>query len=155
VPLPLPIIITLNAIGAINTGPLLDTFLSMRLFTAVASGLCTILTLTACGQKPSKRAVVGRKYAEQQINAARKGTATSLLPHSLLTTQALAIAVAEPILFHIYGKSTVISERPYESYLLHGFWYIAGTLPEDYVGGTFEIILDAKDGRVIFLSHGK
>jgi hypothetical protein len=127
----------------------------MRLFTAVTSGLLIILALTADGQKLSNRTVSGQKYAEQQVNAARNSTSIPSLPATLLTTQAIAIAVAEPILFSIYGKPTIIKERPYESYLINGCWYIAGTLPKDYLGGTFEIILDAKDGRVIFLSHGK
>jgi hypothetical protein len=30
-----------------------------------------------------------------------------------------------------------------------------GTLPEETSGGVFEIALDAKDARVIGLSHGK
>jgi hypothetical protein len=127
----------------------------MRFFTAVASSLLVMLALSACGQQIRKRSVLGQAYAKQQVEAAVKGRATSLLPKPLLTTQAMAIAVVEPMLFNIYGKRNISEQRPYEVYLINGFWYVAGTLPQDYLGGTFEIILDAKDSRVIYLSHGK
>jgi hypothetical protein len=114
-----------------------------------------MLAFSACGQSLRSRSVVGQEYAKQQVKSAVKGTAKSLQPKILLPTQATAIAVAEPLLFNIYGKRTIIEQRPYETHLINGLWYIAGTLPKDYLGGTFELIIDAKDSRVIFLSHGK
>jgi hypothetical protein len=114
-----------------------------------------MIVLSTYGQKSSGRSILGQEHAEQQVEAAVKGTAHSLQPNSLLPTQATAIAVAEPLLFNIYGARNIIKQRPYESYLINGFWYIKGTLPKGYLGGTFEIILDAKDSRVIFLAHGK
>jgi hypothetical protein len=127
----------------------------MRFFTAVASSLLTMLAFSACGQNSSSRSVLGQEYAKQQVGAAMKGTAKSLQPTILLPTQATAIAVVEPILFNIYGAQNIIKQRPYEVYLINGFWHIMGTLPKGYLGGKFEIIIDAKDSRVIFLSHGK
>ncbi|SDY82866.1 NTF2 fold immunity protein [Hymenobacter psychrophilus] len=61
----------------------------------------------------------------------------------------------EPLLFSIYGKENIIRQRPYEVYLINGFWYLAGTLPDDMLGGTFELIVEAQNGRVVELTHGK
>ncbi len=61
----------------------------------------------------------------------------------------------EPQLFPIYGKENVTNQRPYEAYFVNGFWYVAGTLPHHTVGGTFEIIVEAQNGRVWKLTHGK
>ena len=69
--------------------------------------------------------------------------------------RATAIAVAEPILFKIYGKEHVLNEKPYNVDFVDGYWFIDGTLPSGSVGGTFFIILSSKDGRVVKLIHGK
>jgi hypothetical protein len=67
----------------------------------------------------------------------------------------IAVAVAEIILFKIYGRDQITSEKPYDVNLIDGYWRIEGSLPPDRVGGTFLIILSAKNGRVIKLTHGK
>ncbi len=51
--------------------------------------------------------------------------------------------------------TVTIQQRPYEAYLISGFWYLAGTLPHDMEGGTFELIMEARNGRVVELTHGK
>ena len=66
----------------------------------------------------------------------------------------MAIEYAEMILFKVYGKEHIISERPYNIYNIRGFWYIDGTLKEK-LGGTFEIIFNSKNGQIIRLCHGK
>lgn len=73
----------------------------------------------------------------------------------LLADKNIAVAVAEPMLFNIYGKDNIMRQRPYEVYLVFGFWYVAGTLPKDSEGGTFEIIIEASTSRVIGVNHGK
>ncbi|QHT70405.1 hypothetical protein GXP67_28995 [Rhodocytophaga rosea] len=66
-----------------------------------------------------------------------------------------AIAVAEAILFPIYGEENILKQRPYQVYKTELYWVITGTLPEGYKGGVFEIAIDATDARVIGLTHGK
>jgi hypothetical protein len=73
----------------------------------------------------------------------------------LITDKETAIAMAEPLLFKIYGKEEIESERPYEVYLIDGYWYISGTLPKGYLGGTFIIIINSINGEVIRLIHEK
>ncbi|HNI44451.1 MAG TPA: YbbC/YhhH family protein, partial [Chitinophagales bacterium] len=66
-----------------------------------------------------------------------------------------AINVAEPILFSIYGKDNITKQRPYEVYFKDNYWLITGTLPSGWKGGTFLIIIDSRDCKVIRISHGK
>ncbi|MCA8830338.1 YbbC/YhhH family protein [Hymenobacter sp. BT728] len=72
-----------------------------------------------------------------------------------LPDSAAAVRVAEPILFRTYGKKNIVHERPYEVYLIDKYWVVMGTLPEDWMGGVFIIILDSRDSRMIELTHGK
>ncbi|WP_410779748.1 NTF2 fold immunity protein [Hymenobacter negativus] len=61
----------------------------------------------------------------------------------------------EPVLFRIYGRENIVKQRPYERYLIDHYWVVSGTLPEDWVGGTFMIIMDARNSQVIRLTHGR
>lgn len=66
-----------------------------------------------------------------------------------------AISVAEPILFGIYGKDNIINQKPYEIHLIDSCWILSGTLPKNMVGGTFLIIIDARNSKIIKITHGK
>jgi len=117
--------------------------------------LLVMLSSAAFGQNLRNRTVLGQAHAQQQVKQAVTDTAKLAFPTRLLPTQATAVCVAEPILFGLYGKRNITRERPYEVYLVDGSWYIAGTLPKGYRGGVFEIIISAKDSKVIFLAHGR
>jgi NTF2 fold immunity protein of polymorphic toxin system component len=83
-----------------------------------------------------------------------------ILVDSVVGDKETAIAVAEPILFKIYGKDHILGEKPYLIELVDGYWLISGLLPKAkpgqlIFGDTFFIILSAKDGRVIKLVHYK
>jgi hypothetical protein len=73
----------------------------------------------------------------------------------VIPDSATAVVVAEPILFKVYGKDEILGEKPYKVNSVDGYWVLTGTLPEGYVGGTFVIIMAAKDARVIKLIHYK
>ena len=66
-----------------------------------------------------------------------------------------AIAIAEALAFGTYGEKQIRSEKPYQAALIDDYWVIMGSLPVGYTGGVFEVILDAKDGRVLHLMHGQ
>jgi hypothetical protein len=100
------------------------------------------------------RLVIGEKIAKEEIKKALKGNEKPFYD-TLITDKETAIAVVEPILFKIYGRDNIIAERPYEIYLIDGYWYISGTLPKGYNGGTFEIIVNSKNSQIIKISHGK
>jgi hypothetical protein len=101
---------------------------------------------------------MGENFAKKELEIAlSKQKQHNVLDNgkNLIKDSIIAIKVAEPILFNIYGKKHIIDEMPYEIYLMKNYWVIQGTLPENSKGGTFIIILNAKNAEVIKISHGK
>jgi hypothetical protein len=94
------------------------------------------------------------QWAREDIKNALKGMPKPFYD-TLITDTETAIAVAEPILFKYYGKQEIESERPYQISRIDGYWYMTGSLPEGYKGGTFIIIINSLNGQVIRLIHGK
>ncbi len=101
---------------------------------------------------------MGKSHAEKQLKLAlSKESQHNVINNKslLIKDSSTAINVAESILFSIYGKENIESEKPYEIYLIDNYWVIAGTLPEDSSGGTFLIIIDARNSKVLKITHGK
>jgi hypothetical protein len=116
--------------------------------------LAFILYINSQGQNFDGRLVVGEKIAKEEIKKILKSPQKPFYD-TLITDKETAIAIAEPILFKYYSKDEILSERPYEIYLIDGYWYITGTLPEGYLGGTFIIIINSVNGQIIKLIHEK
>jgi hypothetical protein len=93
-------------------------------------------------------------FAQKEVANALLKPGVCFLNDTLLPDKEMAIEYAEIVLFKIYSKEQIISERPYNIYKAQGFWYIDGTLKEEK-GGTFEIIFNSKNGQIIRLCHGK
>ena len=117
-----------------------------------------MLTLTACGQDKGSRTILGKGYAEKEL----KSALNDKTQHNVINNRTIiikdsltAIRVAEPILFSIYSKDNIIRQQPYETYFIDSYWLIRGTLPKGSHGGTFLIIMDAKDCRILRITHGK
>lgn len=72
-----------------------------------------------------------------------------------ITDEKSFVKAAEAILFPIYGEKEIKDERPYTVGYADGYWMIYGYLPPGYHGGVFELIINAKTGKVIHLMHGK
>ncbi|MBP3840257.1 MAG: YbbC/YhhH family protein [Chryseobacterium sp.] len=78
-----------------------------------------------------------------------------------------AVDIAEEILFETYGQSRIEDQRPYEVRLLgNKVWSLKGTLNNSTVeklvsggmpefGGTFEIDIDPRDGKILKIIHYK
>lgn len=116
--------------------------------------ISTILPLVSSCQDLNEETAADKQYAKQAIKDALSGKG-HYVTDSLITDKKTAIAVAEPILFKVYGRENIIDQKPYKCYLIDGYWYISGTLPKGWRGGVFEIIINSKDGKVIKLIHGK
>lgn len=115
-------------------------------------------TYTMCGQSKADRSILGREYAKQELKSAliEKSLHNVVDGKKLIIKDSLtAISIAEPLLFDIYGKSNIIKQQPYETYLIDNYWVLKGTLPLDKDGGTFLLIIDAQDSRIIKITHGK
>jgi NTF2 fold immunity protein len=115
-------------------------------------------TLTACGQTKGDRTILGKSYADKEL----KSALTDKSQHNVIDNKTViikdsvtALNVAEPILFSIYGKDNITKQRPYEIYLIDNYWVIGGTLPKEYLGGTFLIIIDSRDCKIIRITHRK
>jgi len=78
-----------------------------------------------------------------------------------------AVKIAEDSLFVIYGKAKIKDERPYNIELMRNkVWVITGSLNPGILdkllsggmpmlGGTFEIKINAKDGKIVHVTHYK
>jgi hypothetical protein len=115
-------------------------------------------TLNSCGQNGSSRTIVGEESARQVLEQILADTS----PHNvvdnkkeIISDSMMAVDIAEIILFKGYGQENIKRQRPYEIYKIKNYWSISGTLPRNRLGGTFLIIMDARDGRIIKITHGK
>ena len=113
------------------------------------------LVLVDSFQDPHDHDTMGQALARKQINDLFKGKGQHFTWDTLIKSTSTAIAIAEPLLFDIFGKKQILEERPYEVYLIDGYWYLSGTIPKDSKGGAFEMIFSAKDGKIIRLTHYK
>ncbi len=111
-----------------------------------------------CNSQNNKDSLMGKTQAEKELDFALSNQKQhNVLDNvgNLLKDSASAIKVAETILFGIYGKEKIEGEKPYETYLIKNYWVIQGSLPMGSKGGTFIIILNAKNSAVLKISHGK
>jgi hypothetical protein len=113
-------------------------------------------SINACSQ--NNRSALGKNHAENELKSAlSKESQHNVIDNKsvLIKDSLTAINVAEPILFSIYGKENIESQKPYETHLINNYWVIGGTLPENMKGGTFLIIIDARNSKVLKVTHGK
>ncbi|MCD0479660.1 YbbC/YhhH family protein [Chryseobacterium sp. LC2016-29] len=93
------------------------------------------------------------KHAESELKNALINN--EILPDKVIPDSQTAVDVAENFLVNIYGKENIIQQRPYNLNLIDDYYIIEGTLPKNTLGGTFLIIINSKDGKIIKLTHGK
>jgi hypothetical protein len=104
------------------------------------------------------RTILGKSHAKKELMSALSGvTGHNVIDNKtvIIKDSLIAISISEPILFSIYGEGNIIKQRPYEIYLIDNHWIVSGTLPKRYLGGTFLIILNALDSRILRITHGK
>jgi hypothetical protein len=66
-----------------------------------------------------------------------------------------AIAIAQAVWTPIYGKKTILKERPFRTTLTNNIWIVQGSLPEGYNGGVAVAEISKEDGRILRVYHGK
>lgn len=114
--------------------------------------------VSSCGQTPKDNSKLSDAYARKELNLALSDKKIHNVVNSkafIIKNKETAIKVVEPILFQIYGQDNILKQRPYETYLINNYWIISGRLSEGYDGGTFLVIVDATNSKVIRLTHGK
>lgn len=113
-------------------------------------------TFKAYSQEGGKRTTLGIENAKQELAAALENTTEKkFIVDKVIKDKKTAVSVSEAMLFNIYGKEKIVKQRPYEGFLINGYWVLNGTLPQGWDGGTFLIIINSIDGKVIKLTHGK
>ena len=118
--------------------------------------LLLIISLISCNNVLHSK--LGIEVAKEELERALADTTKiDILEKNelLIKEEKTAISVAEPILFEIYGKSKIEDEKPYEAYLINNYWVIRGTLNRFSLGGTFSIVIDARNSKVIEIIHYK
>jgi len=115
-------------------------------------------TITSCGQKKQDRITLGKDYANEEL----KSALTDTIKHNLINNSTriikdslTATTIAETVLFNLYGKTNIIKQQPYEINHINNYWVLNGTLPKGTLGGTFLIIIDDRNSRIIRITHGK
>lgn len=76
-------------------------------------------------------------------------------PQGFIPDEKTAIAVAEAVLFPVYGEGKIRSEEPFKATLKNGVWRVEGTLPSGYLGGVAELQMNKSDGKILKMIHGK
>lgn len=109
--------------------------------------------MISCEMK--NRDTLGEEYAKDELKIALSDSTNQIVINdNLISDKETAIKISEAILFKIYGEENITEQRPYEIHFINNFWILNGTLKYEK-GGTFLIIIDAKNGKVVRLTHGK
>ena len=95
-------------------------------------------------------------YMNTEAYAVDKNLEHSYVPKAgFIPTDEVAIKVAEAVLFNIYGKEQIESQKPYLVTDLGNEWIISGSIPPNRIGGTFLIRISKKDGKITLVTHSK
>lgn len=78
-------------------------------------------------------------------------------PNGFVPNEQTAIAIARAVLVPIYGADTIKDEEPLTAKRDGDDWIVTGTLQcaPRCMGGTAEVRLSSKDGRILNMIHGK
>ncbi len=118
--------------------------------------ILTLTSSTLMGQKTERWNITekqAKKIVYESLSDSTLHNVIELKP--LLTKKVKAIEFAEMILWEIYGKKNIKKQKPYDVFLIDKYWFLKGTLPKGMKGGTFMIIIDSQDYKVIRITHGK
>lgn len=72
-----------------------------------------------------------------------------------------AIRIAEAVMAPVYPATVLEAQRPFQAKLAGDVWTVSGTLPEaatpghETIGGVAFIRICKRNGRILFLTHGK
>ena len=67
-----------------------------------------------------------------------------------------AVRLAEVVLEPVYGRQTIVRERPFDAELQDSVWVVEGHLPKgSTVGGTAMLVISRRDGRILRMTHGE
>jgi hypothetical protein len=75
-------------------------------------------------------------------------------PGGLVPDKKTAIAIAEAVLFPIYGQKAIRDQRPYVTSLSRGQWTVDGAPPpRGFAGGSFHVVIRQRDAQILEIGH--
>jgi hypothetical protein len=99
---------------------------------------------------------LSEKSIKEQAKHLMNNPNSSYFPKDgFVSNKEIAIKIAEPVLFNIYGEKNILKQKPYQVHLIDSVWVINGTIPEDMVGGNFWILINKRDGKILRVIHDK
>ena len=104
------------------------------------------------------RIYLGKKFAQKELDRVvgnEKKNRVYIWEGPLINDEETAIKVVEPILFGKYGQKNIELQKPYEVHKIDQYYIVSGTLPGGSIGGTFVIIIDETNARVLEITHYK
>lgn len=128
----------------------------MHKMKVVLNVVLTLFSVISCTESKTMHIFsenTNSNYAKSELESAL--TENEILPDKVISDSETAVEIAEIILFKIYRKENIIKQRPYDVNYIDNYYIINGTLPNDKMGGTFLIVINSKDGKVIKLTHEK
>ena len=129
----------------------------IKLIQVIALITICFFTYNAYGQSKYYNDTIGVNNAKQELKLALSDMSIHNVVKQtkiLLNTKDKAINFAELILFDIYGKKEIESQRPYRIFNIDNYWVINGTLTKA-VGGTFLMLFDSHDCEILRITHGQ
>ncbi|SRR6266436_4190684 len=82
-------------------------------------------------------------------------TKSSLPSQGVIPDEVTAVKVAEAVFPPIFGPDEVTKFSPYHAQLKDGVWTVYGTLKPGSRGGTPQMTIQKKDGKVIEVWHSQ
>ena len=90
------------------------------------------------------------------ISASHGGTGKSPLPEKgIIPDEVTAVKVAEAVFQPIFGADETTQYLPYHAQLKDGIWTVYGTLKPGSRGGTPQMNIQKKDGKVVEVWHSQ
>ena len=90
------------------------------------------------------------------VSLADGGMARPQLPaRGVIPDEGTAVKVAEAVFLPIFGQEEVTKFQPYHAQLKDDIWTVYGTLKPSSRGGTPQLRIQKKDGKVLEIWHSQ
>lgn len=96
---------------------------------------------------------ISRQTAIKFFEYIKKSDTLKIPEEGVVPDEETAIKIAFVLLSKKYGQRAIRNQKPFDVYLIDGYWHVNGTLPKGVTGGTGSIIISKKDGSVIHMAH--
>lgn len=115
-----------------------------------------LLSLAFSCPAAEKHSDVSDKLARDYVQSVKNNTQhNALLQRDAVPDKDSAIGLAVVVWQSIYGKEQIEKQKPYQAIRVDDCWYVTGSLPRGWIGGTAEAVIRVHDGSFLNVSHGK